>query len=82
MSDFTTINDVIKADVPPIIKRISSSFEKENPKFTNFNTLSPNITGIANIKVNSLATFRFIPMINAPRIVAPLLDVPGNIARH
>ena len=42
--------------------------------------LAPNITGIAKKKVNSAATVLDTPKSRAPTIVAPDLDVPGNIA--
>ena len=52
----------------------------ENPNFTNFNRLAPNITGIAKKKVNSAATARLTPIINPPMIVDPDLEVPGKTA--
>ena len=43
-------------------------------------TRSKTITGIARKKVNSAATVLDIPIIIAPRIVAPERDVPGSAA--
>ena len=51
-----------------------------NPNFNTFRRLAPNITGIARKKVNSAATVLDIPIIIAPRIVAPERDVPGSAA--
>lgn len=43
----------------------------------NFNKLAPAMTGIARKKLNSDETARVHPKSNPPKIVAPLLDVPG-----
>ena len=42
--------------------------------------LAPNITGTARKKVNSAAVALETPISNAPMIVAPERDVPGNTA--
>ena len=47
------------------------------PNLISFNKLAPNITGIAKKNVNSAAISLDTPMIRAPTIVAPDLDVPG-----
>ena len=53
---------------------------KANENLTNLSNDAPNITGIAKKKVNSAATVLDTPSNNAPTIVAPDLEVPGNIA--
>ena len=47
-----------------------------------FKRLAPNMTGIAKKNENSLATVLEQPQYNQPKIVAPLLEVPGIKARH
>ena len=46
-----------------------------------FKRLAPNMTGIAKKNENSLATVLEQPQYNPPKIVAPLLEVPGIKAR-
>ena len=52
----------------------------DNPNLSILRRLAPNITGIAKKNVYSAATVLDIPINNAPIIVAPERDVPGNIA--
>lgn len=42
-----------------------------------FKRLAPNMTGIAKKNENSLATVLEQPQYKPPKIVAPLLEVPG-----
>ena len=48
-----------------------------NKNLTIFNPLAPNITGIPKKKENSVATKRELPIMIAPKIVAPEREVPG-----
>ena len=62
------------------MRAINSLLEKLKPNFKIFSKLAPNITGTAIKNVNSAATVLETPKINAPTIVAPDLDTPGNNA--
>lgn len=64
----------------PTSRQASSIPVNANPNFNTFRRLAPNITGIARKKVNSAATVLDMPIIIAPRIVAPERDVPGSAA--
>ena len=64
----------------PTSRQASSIPVNANQNFNTFRRLAPNITGIARKKVNSAATVLDIPIIIAPRIVAPERDVPGSAA--
>ncbi len=48
-----------------------------NTYLANFKRDAPAITGIAKKNVNSAATLLSSPKNNPPKIVDPLLDVPG-----
>ena len=48
--------------------------------FRNFNPLAPAMAGIAIKKENSLAAKREHPSMEAPKMVAPLREVPGTRA--
>lgn len=72
--------EVIKATTMPTNNIASSMPVKANENLTNFKSEAPNITGIAKKKVNSAATVLDTPSKSAPTIVAPDLEVPGNIA--
>ena len=72
--------DVIKATTIPTNNIASSIPLKANENLINLSKEAPNITGIAKKKVNSAATVLDTPKSKAPTIVAPDLDVPGNIA--
>ena len=63
-----------------MISTPASSVVKVKPNFTNFRKLAPNITGMARKKVNSAATLLETPISNAPTMVAPEREVPGNTA--
>ena len=73
-------NDTTNATIIPTSRTISSFPPKSNPYFRSFNKLAPNITGIAMKNVNCAAVLRLTPITNAPRIVDPERDVPGNTA--
>ena len=70
----------IKAKNIPKIKIAASIPVKLKENLINFNRLAPNITGIAKKKVNYAATVLDTPIIKAPRIVDPDLEVPGKTA--
>ena len=72
--------DTTKATTNPTTNNISSFPVKLNPNLSSFNALAPNITGIARKNVNSAATVLDTPINNAPTIVAPEREVPGNTA--
>ena len=72
--------EVIKATNIPTKSIASSIPVKANENLTNLSSDDPNITGIAKKKVNSAATVLDTPKSKAPTIVAPDLDVHGNIA--
>ena len=75
-----TNNEVKKANNIPVINIAASIPVKLNENLINLSRLAPNITGMAKKKVNSAATVLDTPIIRAPSIVAPDLDVPGNTA--
>ena len=64
----------------PTRRITSSKLLKFNPNLISFKRLAPNITGIAKKTVYSAATVLDTPINNAPKIVAPDLEVPGKIA--
>ena len=70
----------MKDTTVPTSRQASSIPVNVNPNFSTFRRLAPNITGIARKKVNSAATVLDIPIIIAPRIVAPEREVPGSAA--
>ena len=74
--------DIPKETTQPSIRNPNSAAVKWNPNLISFSALAPNMTGIARKNVNSAATSLDTPMISAPTIVAPDLDVPGIIAKH
>ena len=71
---------MIKDTTVPIMSNINSSEVNAKPNFTTLRRLAPNITGIARKNVYSAATVLDTPMSNAPTMVAPERDVPGNTA--
>ena len=64
----------------PMTSTPASMVVNENPNFTSFSRLAPNMTGMARKNVNSAATLLETPMSSAPTIVAPERDVPGKTA--
>ena len=77
-----TTTDTINAETIPVNKIAASAPVKSNPNFTILRRLAPNMTGIARKNVNSAATVLDTPISNAPTIVAPDRDVPGNTAAN
>ena len=69
--------DTAKETTQPSIRYPNSPAVNAKPNLISFNKLAPNITGIAKKNVNSAAISLDTPMIRAPTIVAPDLDVPG-----
>ena len=69
--------DTAKETTQPSIRYPNSPAVNAKPNLISFNKLAPNITGIAKKNVNSAATSLDTPIINAPTIVAPDLEVPG-----
>lgn len=72
--------EVIKAVIIPTKRIVISDEVKSKPNLTILSKLAPNITGIAKKNVNSAATVLDTPKSRAPTMVAPDLDVPGNMA--
>jgi hypothetical protein len=72
--------DTTKATIIPTASKMASAEVKWKPNLTSFSALAPNITGTAKKKVYSAATVRDTPMRMAPKMVAPLREVPGNTA--
>lgn len=70
--------DTTKATIIPTASKMASAEVKWKPNLTSFSALAPNITGTAKKKVYSAATVRDTPMRMAPKMVAPLREVPGN----
>ena len=70
--------ETINATTIPKSRIKISAPVKWNPNFTIFNRLAPNITGIPRKKENSAAAGLEQPMIMAPKIVEPDLEVPGT----
>lgn len=75
-----TSMDTIKAVSIPSNNIVYSVVVYANPPFTSFNRLAPSMTGTDRINVNSADIVLDTPISNAPTIVAPDLDVPGNTA--
>ena len=75
-----TITLVINATIAEISNNDICHKLNINSVFNIFNKEAPNITGIAKQNVNSTAAGLDIPNNKEPIIVAPDLDVPGNIA--
>ena len=77
--------DITKDTTQPTNKMIISSVVKVRPSAKNlssFMALAPNIAGIPKKKENSAATVREVPSSDAPKIVEPLLEVPGTNDKH
>ena len=71
----------MKETINPVASMPNSLPANENPYFTSFKKLAPNITGTARKNENSAATVLDVPKRTAPSIVEPDLDVPGTSAR-
>ena len=80
MMDRITSTETINEVIIPIARIPSSIPEKAIPYLTILSRLAPNMTGIARMKVNCIATGRDIPISIPPRTVAPDREVPGKIA--
>lgn len=80
ISPFITAVETTKATIQARNNINSSEPDSMLEYLKTLRRLAPSITGIASIKVNSTATGLAIPIRSAPIIVAPDLDVPGNIA--
>ena len=74
------IKDTTKATAIPTNRITYSNAVNETPNFTIRSKEAPNITGIPKTNVYSAAAFLPTPNSNAPRIVAPEREVPGNTA--
>jgi len=72
---YPVINDIIN----PMLNGAKSAFSNVTI-FLISRIDAPTIMGIARKKDNLKASFFSIPKNNAPDIVIPLRDIPGNIA--
>ncbi len=76
-----TNKETIKAKINPTNNTAHSSIVQENPALMNLMVPQPSSTGIDSMNENSAATVLLKPNHKDPMMVAPLLEVPGMIAK-
>lgn len=79
MRNLITATDTAKATIIPTASTIISEDVNALPKPMSLSALMPNMTGTARKNVNSAAATLDTPIMSAPIMVEPLLEVPGII---